>query len=752
MYHQRNRLARWSFCILMLALATQASAAYEPQVGDTLYRVILWRGGDPATAVTVIGQADALDAGKAEHTQCGVQLSCETKDNGTHWRITVTPKADWGVAEVHYPMLHLPKLQNDYIVAGQRTGQRMPLDYVARNGEHPHGWAFRSEMAGVIDLTTKSALYWGRYPSSELTLQMITYENDQQGVMIWTPDDQSWVKDFLISGSDLPEVHQGKAYRAYVTHLPENTGQPGAHWDSPYPVVTTPYAGGWQQAARVYRNWAVKQWWCEAGPVYKRPTTPGWFKDIHLWAGIAGRPYWIDTMVERIAPLVGDRVIGYQWSGWSDYDDAGVTAAPQMMPAFDEPGFRRIIALRDQGWHAAPYFIFSVATINDEPAWHQLKHTPIRHVDGSISTMYTTPSLKQILDERPHRKTPPSILKLAQNFVDYRQALLDAWNEPVQEQLIERLTRFPMPPSVLGGQQLALRRYWGKSQTAIDRLRFYTPWAKTDLNHPDYLNFVVDQVDRAVRTYDLKMVYFDTYPHTPIPNFNPPPGVPIGYGPHIAAGNRKLCTEVLKRHPSLILTCESGANESLLDVMHLTYHKGINPVYAIPLFATVYNGYIAFTNWWMWPPYRSQEDFTSNVAYGMHLGYMPGGAAAAESPTYLAVDEKRGRDDSGVRFMLEAVDLRSQYRDYLAVGRRLDDPTVEGVEPQICQWSAKGSGTAREIELTPVMASMWSHPDNDARVLMLVSNHDAKPHTVHIDGRTIEMLALSWKAIEIHAP
>ena len=69
-------------------------------------------------------------------------------------------------------------------------------------------------------------------------------------------------------------------------HFPANRGA-GVHgYHLPYEVVTGPFQGDWWQAARLYREWWVKQVWASKGLLAQRKDIPQWL--IH--SPIATRP------------------------------------------------------------------------------------------------------------------------------------------------------------------------------------------------------------------------------------------------------------------------------------------------------------------------------------------------------------------------------------------------------------------------------------------------------------------------------
>ncbi|HRU05081.1 MAG TPA: DUF6259 domain-containing protein [Candidatus Brocadiia bacterium] len=749
--------------LLGVLVCVSAAFAYEPQTDATAYRIILWENGDPAKCATVTGAWDKVGPdGRAGHPQCNVRVSREPGANGVHWRIEVKPKAAWGVAEVHYPILLLPKLPDDYLVVARRVGQRWPMSFATRKGDMPLSWSSRSEMQGIPDLQNKKAFFWARYPSSDLTFQMIAYENDAEGCMIWTPDPEIWVKDFILSNE---VAGADKACLAYVCHFPEDTGQKGTAFHSPYPVVTTSYNGGWFNAAMIYRDWALKQWWCAKGKIHDRPATPAWYKDLHMWGGAAGDEPWIrQSTLPMARKVMQGRSWGAQLMNWSHIWDAGMTASPLYLPAANHETFPAFIKdLSAEKAFLAPYFMFSGATTQSKEVYSKVSAAVLMNPDGAIPTMYFLARLDQFLERRAAQgRLLPSYVQWGRSALKLKEDIEAAWNGPVNETLIKALDHYPMLPSERAALQKSLRESWGKDPAAISRIRFYNEFQKTDLAHKPFLEYCVAQVDKAIRDYGLSAVYFDTFPHSAIPCYNKAHGHPLGYGRHMARSSRDLCQRLLQKHPSLIIVCESGAGEHLMDSLHLTYHKGIYTPYCIPLFAAVYQGYLDYTNWWMWPPYDRLDDFASSLAHSIHLGYMPGGAVAGGLiPQLGRPPEPEVRQDPKVNFLQATMDARAACRDYIVAGRRMQDPVLVGPPPRKVKWGQDTSYYAKhpnnsapqpvEMMLSPVQASRWRKNGDPAKDLLLFSNDSGQNHTVTADGLTVEVPAYSWKTVEIPA-
>lgn len=317
--------------------------------------------------------------------------------------------------------------------------------------------------------------------------------------------------------------------------------------------------------------------------------------------------------------------------------------------------------------------------------------------------------------------------------------------------MLSRVEGLTGPKDVIARQAREIRQHWGKGKSVIDRLRFFEESYRLCLADTKYLQYCAGHVEDAIKRYGLKMIYLDTFAHMPLPCYDPSHGHPLGYGRHVALGNFRFVDAILRKFPGLMVACESGAGEYLLGHVHITYHKGIVPVYAIPLFPVVYNGYMQYTNWWMWPPYETDDDFTSMLAYGTHLGYLPGGAVAGGIIAQFARGLKEGPSKVMVDFFHRTVSARLLYSDFICAGDRLKTPVLRGVPVRTHRWSLKSGQYAASITLPRVQASLWRHGKDPSKELLLLSNDSSQAISITLDGTNVEIPPFSWRGIERRA-
>ncbi len=72
-----------------------------------------------------------------------------------------------------------------------------------------------------------------------------------------------------------------------VCNVPDNMRVVPQMWQVPYPIEISCFKGDWYDAARKYRKWALKQYWCEKGTIVEREKSGDlkkWFIEMDDWA------------------------------------------------------------------------------------------------------------------------------------------------------------------------------------------------------------------------------------------------------------------------------------------------------------------------------------------------------------------------------------------------------------------------------------------------------------------------------------
>jgi len=112
------------------------------------------------------------------------------------------------------------------------------------------------------------------------------YNPERAGLYYAAYDGQGYFKRFSFGPKE-----DGRSLDLYLEHSPEGQGLPGTGYVSPFPVVIGTFAGDWLTAAKLYRQWAVKQVWCSGGTLEQRADVPRWYKDLAVWEFITENSY-----------------------------------------------------------------------------------------------------------------------------------------------------------------------------------------------------------------------------------------------------------------------------------------------------------------------------------------------------------------------------------------------------------------------------------------------------------------------------
>jgi len=122
----------------------------------------------------------------------------------------------------------------------------------------------------------------------------------------------------------------------------------------PGPVVMGPYSGGWYDACRFYRRWALTAPWCRGGPLAVREDVPKWIKDLPCV-----RPENLGTesifeYQEKLAGLPSGAHI-YGWMARPGFH-GGEAPYPEYRPVYGYEWFRsQVKRAQEAGVRIIPY-------------------------------------------------------------------------------------------------------------------------------------------------------------------------------------------------------------------------------------------------------------------------------------------------------------------------------------------------------------------------------------------------------------
>ena len=120
-----------------------------------------------------------------------------------------------------------------------------------------------------------------------------------------------------------------------------------------FSVTIRPFVGDWWQAAKIYREWAMKQKWVAKGPIMNRKDFPQSFKDLDVMTFMTDRnARSASNKIDRIVKSFSGLKVGVHWYGWHNSDFC--VNFPEIFPA--QKGVTQVVkSWVDKGVLGMPY-------------------------------------------------------------------------------------------------------------------------------------------------------------------------------------------------------------------------------------------------------------------------------------------------------------------------------------------------------------------------------------------------------------
>ena len=333
-------------------------APLMPRSGHLCGKAALNGGGAPAT--TVLRWRDIPLGDERGVLDAAVEI--ETMPDGSQrWRISFDNRsANWGLFETSFPRLNrvMRDGEGDAMLPGGDHGARL----------------YRSRRAQDKPLVVE-------YPA--FTPMASAFFIGETGLYVAAEDPDARIKSFRIEGEQCV---------SFSTPV-EGAGRPGLAAEGPRHAVTlAPLSGDWWDAARRYRDFALKQKWAARGPIRECPDYPRRFCEIPLWINIHAYPEEAERIRRRVKAVFPDFPTGIHWHLWqhSGHD----VNYPEYFP--EQKGTAEVMAAaKADNQEMLPYAngrLWSVSTSGYEMA----RPFAVRRADGSrMEETYapTTPPL-----------------------------------------------------------------------------------------------------------------------------------------------------------------------------------------------------------------------------------------------------------------------------------------------------------------------------------------------------------------------
>lgn len=166
-----------------------------------------------------------------------------------------------------------------------------------------------------------------QYPGPMSMQFVVLYRQGYGGLYFAAEDPMSILKTFSISGKTYSE----NAFKMTWEFYPYVIGD-GNNFETNFSVVIAAFSGfDWTGGANMYKQWAMKQWYVEKGPIIARQDMPTWLKNVQVLSkadyayDISSDPAFVSSNFGLNNTLIG--VYGWNNGGF-DHD------YPEYFPAW----------------------------------------------------------------------------------------------------------------------------------------------------------------------------------------------------------------------------------------------------------------------------------------------------------------------------------------------------------------------------------------------------------------------------------
>jgi hypothetical protein len=462
---------------------------------------------------------DALSTNEEDNIlSVQAKVSADAGSPYLRWHITVDNRSSRrGVWQVDFP----------------RLASIMPMGDPAQTGLFLP-WGQGRVVENPFALETR---FEGQYPAPSAPMQYSAVYGPTGGLFLATHDGNMFMKQF---------VHECRKNTGTMTYflrnLPENRGDARVGYRMPYDFVLTAFAGDWFEAARLYREWAIKQRWCAKGPLASRDDVPLWFKQLTFWT-----IQWEQTAYanwEELKPRIGDKD--------QTVVDVETIAATMGVP----------YATHFHGWHKNTF---------DERV---PEYFPPRIGDEGLRAQ-----VRRMQDA-------------GARVIPYVNGCL--WDKSLESYTKRDVVRHCIKDAVGNSFAWRIDHTWRYEHGLSDQAIYWLDWP---CPYTEFWQAEMADISRKlVADYGFNGVYYDVLSGNGHMCFDPNHGHPTGGGNYWALGNRAVLhrsREAMRAaNPEAIMLSEQPS-ESYIDMLDgfLLYQVQAMPG-AVPAFQAVYHDHI----------------------------------------------------------------------------------------------------------------------------------------------------------------
>ena len=490
------------------------------------------------------------------------------------------------------------------------------------------------------------------YPAN-MPMQFFGLYGEKTGIYAATHDPQAYTKIFSLTTDS-----KRKRIRLGVLGMPSNDEQVSTAYKQPYSFVLGSFSGDWYDACQIYRNWALKQIWCRAGPLYARTDIPAYLKKTQLLLRMWGAADDNKDTVNLV------RSIRHRGKG------SNAAGVKQYLKSFGKP----VIAIW-YDWIAAKY------TDNTAIPKHFWKGP----TNGADNGRFVKP-WSDVQD------TLKTLTPKGARFLAYMNSVMyDQGRSPIDND----------------AKLLKNAAILNESGKEITYNKTNIPCWRMNAGSKVWQKRFSLLAERAVKL-GFSGVYMDSFGRAGIPmGFHPETGKSIGRGNDLFNDQRILGNTVrrtVKKLNSEAIISAEAATEGFIDIVDLNLIHYNVFTDSCPLFFAVYHDYqinygrtFARTYWgkkeWNLRHYKLNLSslFVNGAVLGRFFQSFPG------KPFPFADDEK-----AYLAFLKQLVKMRKRYNAFIHLGKMMRPLDLSPEPKKLSEGTKRRPYTVREI-----MSSSW---------------------------------------------
>ncbi len=183
---------------------------------------------------------------EGESAKVVVTLKAETEK--IRWQINVDLLNGNAINKVQFPIIEgMNFSKENYLLVTWQNGTiiKNPIEALLSKNKQIPFWMGRGKMAYENDYPAGLSFQYGAF-----------YAPEQYGYYFSTEDSEAYIKSYTYQYNS-----EKNGLDFLLTNYPANMGK-ASNYCMPYDFVLQLFEGDWQDATKIYRDWAINQKWC----------------------------------------------------------------------------------------------------------------------------------------------------------------------------------------------------------------------------------------------------------------------------------------------------------------------------------------------------------------------------------------------------------------------------------------------------------------------------------------------------------